>query len=297
METKKIAIACFVGAAIGTVIALSVAPLFWWLGMLAGFGAGYLCYDLKEVREKAPIAWTAARKGSRYSLDWLKRPHPFLCLYLMTIPALVSVSVKLLPWREDLLFREKIVFAFILGAISTFMITMIVAILVEKEAERKRCFWQPSLSRIWTNKEITAMIEKGYTQICPNYRNIYGLLLTGLKHLVWGAIENTPKVLKGIGIELFYILRFLLWDLWVFMARFFWILLKLIHSQKRVLCGIDSAIGVFVTYLLLGTKAVTPGQQVMVVICGGIIGAVVGVLNYEIISKRLLHLAPVENDV
>jgi len=81
------------------------------------------------------------------------------------------------------------------------------------------------------------------------------------------------------------------------LAKFLWYLFRLIHSQKRVLCGFDSAIGVALTYFWLGAKAVTPEQKLMVVICGGTIGAVIGALNYEVVSKRLLKLAPVKNEI
>lgn len=281
METKKIAIACFVGALIGTAVALSVAPLFWWLGMLTGFGAGYLCYDLKEVREKAPIAWKATVKRGPIVLNWLKKPHPFLCLNLV-IDVLV---IRFLWW----LFLDTgpvaeghrvggIALSLFFSFLACLFILAIIIKLTEESSKKEKCYWVSSFFCI-------GGIE-GYRKIQVTYWNVYRLLLKGLFTVVlWPA------------------LRFIFYKVWASLFRGIWTLIcfaaklfKLIHSHKRVLCGIDSAIGVALTYILLGTKAVTPGQQLMVVICGGIIGAVIGVLNYEIISKRLLHLAPATNN-
>jgi len=61
-------------------------------------------------------------------------------------------------------------------------------------------------------------------------------------------------------------------------GRFTKILFILIHSDIRLLCGTDAAIGVVIGYFT--------GN----VLIGGLAGGVFGVLNYEILSKRILHL-------
>ncbi|MEK7089596.1 MAG: hypothetical protein AAB920_02140, partial [Patescibacteria group bacterium] len=59
METKKIALACFVGGALCATVALLVAPLYWWLGLIVGFAGGYVAYEFREVLKAIPIAWCA----------------------------------------------------------------------------------------------------------------------------------------------------------------------------------------------------------------------------------------------
>lgn len=54
----------------------------------------------------------------------------------------------------------------------------------------------------------------------------------------------------------------------------------LIHSELRLLCGVDAAIGATIGYFA--------GNAVV----GAVAGGLIGVLNYEVISKRVLHLAP-----
>lgn len=54
----------------------------------------------------------------------------------------------------------------------------------------------------------------------------------------------------------------------------------LIHSNARVLCAVDSLIGACVGYFA--------GSAII----GALVGGCVGLLNYELVSKRLLKLAP-----
>ena len=61
--------------------------------------------------------------------------------------------------------------------------------------------------------------------------------------------------------------------------RFVLGVLRLIHSDIRLLCGTDAAIGAVVGFLF--------GYAIV----GAIIGGFLGVLNYELVSKRLLRVS------
>lgn len=56
-----------------------------------------------------------------------------------------------------------------------------------------------------------------------------------------------------------------------------------IHSDLRLLCGIDSAIGAAIGWIC--------GNAII----GGLAGGIIGALNYELISKRILHLVPAKD--
>lgn len=75
------------------------------------------------------------------------------------------------------------------------------------------------------------------------------------------------------------------WLLAVFTARFVRLVFIYIHSTARVVCFVDTALGVAVAYTL-----VAPTLQAM--LAGGAFGLVFGVLDYELISVRLLKLVP-----
>jgi hypothetical protein len=48
-ESSRVAFACFVGAFIGALIALELNHYFWWVGVLAGGGIGYIAYRFESV--------------------------------------------------------------------------------------------------------------------------------------------------------------------------------------------------------------------------------------------------------
>ena len=61
-ETKKIGLACFIGGFLGSLVALLVAPTFWWLGLVAGFATGYVSHEFRSVLRAIPTAWEVARE-------------------------------------------------------------------------------------------------------------------------------------------------------------------------------------------------------------------------------------------
>lgn len=71
-----------------------------------------------------------------------------------------------------------------------------------------------------------------------------------------------------------------LWLSGEWMIRFFKYLFILIHSDIRLLCGVDAAVGATIGYF--------SGSAII----GAVSGGVLGVINYELISKRVLGLAP-----
>lgn len=87
---------------------------------------------------------------------------------------------------------------------------------------------------------------------------------------LWWCLKKTPFVLllAAKGLKLLIILAAL------FIARVF----VLIHSDIRLLCMIDAMIGTAVGHFM--------GSAVIGMLAGGI----VGVLNYVIVSRRILHL-------
>lgn len=64
METKKIAVACFIGGVLCCVVcavAFMFAPALWWLGVIAGFAGGYISYDFREFFKTRPIHYSEER--------------------------------------------------------------------------------------------------------------------------------------------------------------------------------------------------------------------------------------------
>jgi hypothetical protein len=102
------------------------------------------------------------------------------------------------------------------------------------------------------------------------------------------------------------VIRFLAWTVWKYIAigvretlsffgRFVWHLFKLVHSEKRVLCAVDGTLGGAISYIWFAKSAVSFPEQAVLLVFGGMLGAAFGVLNWEIVSKRILHIAPAKS--
>jgi len=280
MEAKKIVIGCFVGGVLCVAVALMCAPMFWWLGLLAGMAGGYLGYEFREVLWAIPIAWRKSRRGvSNWWLntdkkvrEWSAKPHPYGYFYLaillmvflvLQITILFDISLSLQFTPQDMLL--------------SFVISL-------------------------------ALLVLSYL-----FSSMLWILLFAVSFLASNEDPKTTReflgqIVKGAGIAVSFAVSFLLWKMWrylvigiwrlfCFLKRFGWKLFRLIHSKKRVLCAIDGTIGGTVAFFCFASASLTFPQQILVVFFGGLLGAVIGVLNYEIISKRVLHLVPAANNI
>ena len=97
------------------------------------------------------------------------------------------------------------------------------------------------------------------------------------------------------------IAKVFVWTIWKWLAIGAWIslefigrfvrqLVRLIHSKKRVLCAVDGTLGGIVSYVWLSGFAGMAAERVLVVVFGGIIGAALGILNWELVSKRVYRI-------
>lgn len=300
METKKISIACFIGGAICCAVALMVAPALWWLGMVAGFAGGYVSYEFREVRRAVPVALRAASNGTswawhslvKYVEEWLAEPHPFayfgaivgLPFFVWTASHLVNPDMQ--PDASSGVYIVSAVLqvimlpiAFVQTVFAGLFILAPLAFIGARVGER--CYWWPAIfgSMGEQSSRSDELDAKGLRREATTYTNV----------LRWTA--------KGIGITVI----FFVWTLWKYLAigiwamlrffgRFAWHLFKLIHSQKRVLCGIDGALGGAVAYVWLQPTSYAVGEQAVLVVFGGLLGAAFGVINWEVVSKRILHV-------
>lgn len=253
----KVFIACFLGGCIGSIVALEIGKYFWWVGLLAGAAVGYLSYEFKEVLTAIPRAW--------------------------------KMAVAHLPTRRDA-FQFLKLFFFSELLISTFLVPFVSFVL---------------LMLSFSNEPLQKRLV------------FTGLLLYGslgialiLNIFIWfriGNFDSRAKELQSIAwrynfitvffwfipIRLALLLSFFVTDLvprmfWIFLKTlkvapaFFWHLFKLIHSELRLLCAVDAALGVCAGFFM--------GSAIL----GGLAGGLWGVVNFEILSKRVLKLVPLK---
>ncbi len=298
METKKIAVACFIGGALCCAVAFMFAPVYWWFGLIAGMAGGYISYEFREVRNAIPIALRAARKGSVYAWDgpiasakaWLSRPHPFFYLgailaplpVLWVSPDLLSEMAKgpgLAALNAIVLLVIYVEAVAVIGGLFS-----VLAFIGARNVER--CYWTPSY---WTptrensggdqQKWFAEMREMGYREVPLTYVAAARWTAKG----ILGTVKFFARTLRRyLAIDLLAALCLL--------GRFAWHLFKLVHSEKRVLCAIDGTLGGAVSYIWFAASSMSFPEQAVFVVFGGFLGAAFGVANWEIVSKRILHV-------
>ena len=72
---------------------------------------------------------------------------------------------------------------------------------------------------------------------------------------------------------------------------FLWTLICLIHSSKRMLCGLDGALGGGLVYVYMvpsGAEA-TLVSAVTLTLFGGLMGAVIGVAHYALSKDQFVR--------
>lgn len=62
----------------------------------------------------------------------------------------------------------------------------------------------------------------------------------------------------------------------------------MIHSKERTICAADGTLGGLASFLYIAPAAENLPQQLLAIAFGGLIGVGLGVLNYELVTKRWL---------
>lgn len=261
-RTLKILISCALGAGIGALIALQMSHYFWWVGMLAGGFVGYISYEFKEVTANASIAWKLAYRcqagvSRKKIYEWfitLCRSLMLFCIIVMVgMTLFLSLVLSLLgPLIFVMMYGKLIGF---MGSLAIFILATPILTVVLKDVME------------YSGDIVPYKVWNPISLFCWYYPKHLGIVMfrvaTRVAHVVLDILIGIPKVILTVYLFVKY-------------------LFILIHSDIRLLCGIDAAIGASVGYFA--------GSAII----GAIAGGAFGVINYEIISKRVLKLAPMK---
>ncbi len=283
MEAKKIGLACFVGGVVCALCALAFTPAYWWLGLIAGFAGGYIAYEFREVLTTIPKAYRAAGTGGGVvgtALgNFFTKKHPFIYLGLMIgIPLGLLNCFGMVSSPRFATFLEipaigAVVCIFFLWLLLGFLLCVGFVVIGAENVEKVFLIdCCPSDKQSGIAEYRAEMAEKSLIEIPTTYINVARLMVKGFGWFLWRAI------------------RFFVWDIVCLIGRFLKYIFVLIHSEKRLLCGVDGMLGGAVSYLYLAQGAMSLFQQAMVIFFGGLIGAALGIINWEIVSKRILHV-------
>jgi len=241
----KIFLACALGAGVGTLIALSVSVYFWWIGVVIGGFVGHLSYKFKAVVRAGRQAWQSVVRW-RQSMELKAAIKFFFWFYLLASSAIISLILPLFLLLElEIKLSSFILLVALMiaggGIFATYLMIL--------DSTTEEILKEKERTRLWLRKFVNPVSV--YFYWLP--RGVY----FGGKRL----IQKSP-----IAIITFF--------------RFIKTVFVLIHSEIRLLCGVDAAIGTVIGYF---------SDHVLI---GAIAGGIIGVLNFELISKRLFHIVP-----
>ncbi len=294
MERRKIARACFVGGFVCALLATAIMPKLWWFGLMAGvaggFVSGYLAYEFKKVLQAIPVAWRKSyRDRSRAWAEikkWFGEPHPFLLTSILVfIPAAWLALQTHKSQTMPVAIFYMISFTGCFCIIALWNLFLIFFVFVGAEQVEKVFFVVPNETEDEKMEYREEKYLRGLTKKPFTYGNFFRWAAKGL---VWTIF----LVLK----LLLLMLHFLFWRIWYlaisFSVRFARNLFRFIHCKRRLLCAIDGTLGGIAAVFWFGPQAGSLMSCVFVAICGGLIGAAIGVLDYELISMPLPKSEP-----
>lgn len=262
----KIVVASALGAFIGSLVGLQFTPSLWWIGMIVGGLVGYVSYEFGTIVRAIPVAATQARYLVNRAQN-VNYPQIGKALRGLGIAIAYGVGVIIV----------MAAFCVSAGLMWTLPITGLVALdhpfnllanirhLLVWTCFAGILMWTGTLSVIQelgmsylSNRQLYAIV---YFKATP-----FGILFYWLPRGIWALIRG-----------LIWTINFLVKAI-VFVAFLASKLFTLVHTDRRLLCAIDAALGA-------GAGMLTHNPLV-----GAIAGGLIGLIDYELVSKRLLKV-------
>ncbi len=251
-ESWKVFLACTFGAGIGSLVALQLSHWFWWVGLLVGGIVGYLSYEWKAVVQAVPHAFRAATK-----------------------------------WRLPKLAFDQ---AFWMGALTWNFFTWICGQTLLLGANRApHLSWTEAITLIVLFPVSLALLIAVIFLLAFTINPMEGSELPDIRKI---AIATFPPVVIfwHIPRALVWFARKLpgaaqatcKWIVWAvggfarFCKRFAWQMFIRIHSEKRLICGVDAMLGAAIGYMAHHA------------IIGALAGGIIGLINHAVVTERWL---------
>lgn len=263
-EHVRIAWACFLGGSIGTFLAILFRvhhPYLYWIGFVIGALVGYVTYRFKEV-----VQTTLAVANELTEVQIVKNKT-----------AKIIAKVKSLDFREQV--AKKVVLIGIVSAFISFFCSLsILSVYFGTADPNTTAFWKEYQTHFILSGALWMFLLGGVFTLCEPQRDKESLF-------VFGTFVLCSPLLMLVGlVGLLSYLFFRKVVPRVFVA---------IHSDFRLLCATDSFLGAVVGYCFeRGFATEHPFIVSCSVLIGGLVGALFGILNYELVSVRWLKLVP-----
>lgn len=274
-NSLKIFVACAAGALIGALTALQLKGWWWLLGMPIGALGGYLFYEGKKVIEAIPKAFKASFAMRRNVPKVAKKIvqevgfRPFLLLAL-AVWLIVSLHIK----DSVTMITANVVFLWLfLLFLAVSFLTMLfsffsfIFVCVSGDEKMVNFFGEP----------LSGFEKFSRSQFLVFLKDI----CLGVVKSLWGIIKIPWYLVRG----LWWLAKVLFLHLPKATGKFVWTVFKLIHSDIRVLCTVDAALGAAVGYFA--------GSAII----GAAAGGLLGVVSYALVAALLRHFGLIPNQV
>ncbi len=267
----QIFLACAFGALIGGILAIQLAKFFWPLWILSAVSGGFVAYlsiNLQEVIQACVFAW-------RKTVSW--RPNKDkIGLVVLSFLAGISSAITVGLW-----FFSCVLLCVVSSSLNTYEwvanSVILVILLIGSIIIGMLFAFFSSFESIETLRESRPKFQS-VLKTCNPMNGFFLVLLKAailtIKYspiILWFVIKNIPKTIVAIGQSLVVGS--------VTIAKIARLVFITIHTELRLLCLCDAAFGAIVGFFT--------GN----VLLGAIVGGLLGVLNFELISVRLLHLS------
>lgn len=270
----KIFGACALGAAVGTALALELAPYLWWVGMLVGGLVGYFTYEFREVLRAAQTAWKKTIAWRPFLPWWRVVGRTFAGSLILTTLLVVAGTLGVIAFKGNL---DVYPTAFAAAVLFSTVWSVATSLNEDTRLELKLCRH--------TEEHINSLLEQN------RYQWLIAMVATAFFSLIlflsyWDLVVTTMQWLSIGTVMLCGVVFAAYGAVWLIrrvipvLGRFFWAFFKLIHSDIRLLCAVDAA---------LGTAA---GYAAGSALVGALAGGTLGVVNYYLVSVCWLKLAP-----
>ncbi len=266
----SIALACAFGALIGTLTALEISTRFeygsylWAIGALVGGITAYVAIDFRHFcagvvhSYHRTIAW-------RPDSQWWKALAIMSGGIAMMYSSIVGVGGVALAYFSNIPMPVLIGTLWAMLAASVASVLLVGCLMTGSSSSGAK----DAADR----ERLRNIAEMGWMIIL--HCNPIGATLAVIRGLKWVAVR-TPSAIARAVLATINGVRRVASTLAQFVASVF----VYVHSQRRTICFVDATIGAAIGY--------TFGSAII----GAIAGALLGVLNYEIISVRLLRIVP-----
>lgn len=277
-RSGEVAFWCAIGAMVGGIVARAFTGQAWLgagLGMIAGSVAGYILIDWRDVIAAIPAAYRAVA-------GWRSPPGSFELArwegYLIVSCGIhIGIAVTSTALAIDVMAEQRVpplkeMALFV--SLVTFLFVMMTGVGACINAARMLLGQQMGEDDDYEERIADARVHA--IALCPPVALFYHLPRLTARYvsraLRWAALVAVP----ACGSSAVRLVRFL--------GRFSRELFVRIHSEERLLVGVDAVLGTLVGYVV--------DPRPFGVLIGMAAGALLGFVNYELVSIRGLRLIP-----